>query len=585
MVMELFGTLHRFPSDSVTMSPSVADGELAISFDGRLDDPNDLRAELSLPWHAGSEAIIAAAHRRWNDDFLAHLTGDFAFALWDSRTARLLLARDCFGVRPLFFHRRPEAITWSSRLQLLLDYTGCDRTPDDDYIVAVLANGGRLDVSPYAAIAAVPPANFVTFTRDGQSTRTYWRLDPASEVRLASDAEYEERFFTLFRRSVRNRLQAKGPVFAELSGGVDSSSIAAAADDVMRGEGRPNDALQTVSHIYEETAQSDDGPFIAIAERALGRPAHHFLERDARIFSSIAEEYPYEAPAPYWAGAELRARVAARVAERGGSVILSGLGGDHICWSDTDTPPAVSDHLARLRIGAAAREAREWSAAIAVPQMRILARAARLAIGARFGLRHHAPNLPPWLDPRLAKRRPGLDLSGFRLPSRREFVLVMRALLDAIRLRHSVDPSIEVRYPFADRDLVEFTFALPIEQHLRPHEMRSLQRRAMARLLPPEIAQRKSKGGPAKAIYLRLRQVWPALRPLVERERLRVVERGYADRAILLNALQRAGHGQNVNAPFLMRVLAVEFWLRKLERAATAGESPRRNPAITTERR
>jgi asparagine synthase (glutamine-hydrolysing) len=566
------------------LEPAIDDG-LTISFDGRLDDPNDLRSELSLPWHAASESIVAAAYRRWHDDFLTHLSGEFALALWDARTARLLLARDCFGVRPLFYHRTPEAITWSSRLQPLLDETGCDREPDDDYIAAVLAPPGRPDVSPYAAIAAVPPAAVITFTRAEQSNRVYWKLDPASEIRFASDAEYAERFFTLFRRSVRNRLQSEGPVFADLSGGVDSSSIAATADLIMRGEGRPHDALQTVSHIYEEIAQSDDGPFIAIAERALGRTAHHVYERDAPIFSSIEDEYPYEAPSPYWTGAKMNAHVAALMAERGSTVRLSGFGGDHVCQSQTETPPVIGDHLASLRLRAAVREAKDWSAGLAEPMSTLLASASGDAFRARLGLRRRAPsNVPPWINRRFAGRY-HVDLSTFRSPSRRQFAFLLHDFVDSIRLRHCVDPEIEARYPFADRDLLELAFAVPMEQHLRPHDMRSLQRRAMARVLPPEIAQRTSKGGPAKALYLRLRQIRPALRPLVEREPLRVVERGHVDRASFLDALQRAGHGQNVNAPALMRALAVEFWLRKLERAAAAGNSPQRSPGMSAEGR
>lgn len=555
-----------------TMSPSREQHEITVSVDGRIDDRDDFIHALNLPPDAEDAAIVVAAYQRWGDDFPEHIDGDYAIALWNARTATLILIRDRFGVRPLYYYRTPESLLWCSRLQPLIEETNCDRTPDPHFVGALLTNGGRLDVSPYRAIAAVPPATVVRFTRDSQSQREYWRLDPERMIRLGSDADYEERFYELFESSVRNRLRSTTPVFAELSGGVDSSAIVAVASRHAN--------IQTISHIYNEVPASDDRPFIDKAEQAFGCPSHRFDERDFPLFSGIESDYPYEAPTPFWTSAGLRAQASAVMAQHGSTVLLRGAGGDHICWSEIDIPPSVSDAVSSLRIAGAVAEARRWAPAVSLPIGKILGGATRLALNARFGIGERESGIPPWLNRKFARetevgtpsqRWPEARL--IRRPSRREHYFMIRSLASSIGLRQCVDPAIDVRYPFADRRLVEFAFSIPIEQHLRPGETRSLQRRALARVMPRELAYRRTKGGPALTMYHRLRLCWPVLRPMLER--LRVAEHGYADRAPLMDALQRAGHGQNVNAPALLRVLALEFWLRSIERPVAADRSQR----------
>jgi len=566
------------------MSPSVVNGDLMVSFDGRIDDRNDLLAELSLSWQASDAAIVAAAYRRWDDDFLRHLDGDFVLALWEPARQRLLLARDCFGLQPLYYHRTPEAIVWSSHLAALVGEVGCDRTPDSQFVAGFLSYGSRGDVSPYAAIASVPPAGVLCATRGNESVRTYWNLDPTREIRMASDLDYEERFFELFRNSVRNRLAARGPVFCELSGGVDSSAILAVADGIHRAEGLPIERLQTVSQIYDETAGMDDRPFITLVEEAFGRPRHHVHEKDLPLFSSIGDDYPFDEPSPAWSGTGLFMAINERMAAHHSTVILSGMGGDDLCWSQIMNPPGVADELARFRFGRAIRESRRWAPALAKPRAAILLDAVR-SLFARADAK-----VMPWIDRRFARSsgmdRPGSDdaeVRAIRQPSRRMQFMMLRCLAVEMGFRHCVSPEIDVRYPFVDRRLIDFVFAIPIDQHLRPGETRSLQRRAMARVLPHEIAYRQSKGGPGASIYRRFRQRWPAIKALFDQPR--VCDYGYVDRAALAEALQRAAHSQNLNAPGLLRLVALESWLRTLERPSVAADPRDRKTAIVSGRR
>jgi len=558
------GSMQRIARLSVAMTPSASEGDLRISFDGRIDDRNELLSELSLSWQSTDATLIAAAHRQWGADFLSRISGDFVLALWDEIRQELLLARDCFGSAPLYYHRSLNGISWSSRLGQLVAETGCDRRPDPHFVSGFLSFGRRGDVSPYAAIAAVPPAGFVRLTRDREIAGKHWRLDPEREIRRRNDAQYEDEFFALFQRSVRNHLRTPPPVFCELSGGVDSSSIVAVADEICRSERRSADSLQTVSYLYGEAASFDDRPYIAIAEKAFGRRSHTIDEREWPLLSSISDDYPFDEPSPTWMGLGILSAVKKKMAAAGSSVLLSGLGGDDLCWSEIDTPPQIADALKRFRFGRAVRESRLWAEALRKPQSLLLKHAVSTVFGGVDA------KVMPWIDRRFARltgmHHPWSDIEearAIRLPSRKLQFLSVHSLTVEMRAMRIVCPEIDIRYPFADRALLEFVFSIPIEQHLRPNETRSLQRRAMARVLPRELAYRRTKGSPGETVYRRFREQWPTIKSIFASPR--VCDYGYADRDALAASLQRASHGQNVNAPGLLRLLALEMWLRTLE--------------------
>ncbi|MEA2489647.1 MAG: hypothetical protein QOH21_1439, partial [Acidobacteriota bacterium] len=283
------GFLRYGVTPSVTMPQCVTDQGLQVSFDGRIDNRKNLISELSLSPHASDEEIIATAYTRTgaNPLFMRMLFGDFAAAIWDASRNRLLLARDCFGVAPLYYHRTPGGLAWSSNLGALINTSGCSREPDPHFVAGFLSFASRGDVSPFKAIAIVPPASVAHADLEGIRVQKYWSLDPERELQMKSDADYEAQFASLFRDAVRERLRSDGPVFCELSGGLDSSSIAGVADEICRQQFLAADAVQTISHIYDEVAPFDDRPYIAMMETYLGRPSHHIEEKDAPLLASI----------------------------------------------------------------------------------------------------------------------------------------------------------------------------------------------------------------------------------------------------------------------------------------------------------
>ncbi len=553
------------------MTQSAAGSNLLVSFEGRIDNRNDLLRQLSLPSESSDAAIIAACYRGSGVAFPAGVLGDFAFALWDDHRELLLLGRDCFGVYPLYYQRTADEIVWSSHFGELANRGSGHRGLDPRFIAGFLTFGRRGDVTPFASIASVPPGSVVSFTRGRVSIDKYWRLDPENQIRLRSDVEYEEQFLALFREAVHDRLRGHSPIFCELSGGVDSSSIVGVANEILGRDASAHENLQTISHIYAEDATFDDRPYISIAEKAFGRKAHHVSEESARLLSSIDGEYSFAEPSPLWVGAKLIEAVKEQLSSAGSNILLNGMGGDHVCWSEFLNPPSVADDLSRLRFRSAFRESRQWATALGKPQSGILIDAASEVFG------RTESSLPPWVDRRFAEAT-GIDrplrgdpeVEAFRLPSRRAHFIALRSIAGEIGARRSIFGPVDVRYPFLDRRLVEFAFGVPIGQHLRPGETRSLQRRAIARIVPNDIAYRRTKGGPTGTIYRRFRQRWPAIKALFQDAR--VCAYGYVDRAALTDSLQRAAHGQNLSAPGLLRLIALESWLRKTDRPPAGAE-------------
>jgi asparagine synthase (glutamine-hydrolysing) len=553
------------------MSGSIAADSLLVSFEGRIDNRGELLRRCSLPSQSSDAAIVAACYRASGVTFPSVILGDFSVALWDGHLRRLILGRDCFGVYPLYYHRAADGMVWSSHLGALADGVAAPLRPDPQFIAAFLTFGRRGDVTPFASIASVPPGSVVSFTHDRLSLDRYWRLDPENEIRFRSDAEYEERFLTLFRDSVRHRLQSDAPVFCELSGGVDSSSIVGVADEIGRGQASAHDRLQTLSLIYAEDATFDDRPYIEIIEKTFGRTAHHVSEEQARLLTSLDEAYSLNELSPLWVGAGLIEAEKQQIASAGARVLLSGVGGDHLCWGEFVNPPAVADDLARLRLRSAFHESKRWATVLGKPRSSILVDAAYEVFG------RAETSMPPWLNRPFAKAT-GIDqplrgdpeVESFRLPSRRAHFIALRSLIGEIGIRRGIFDPVDVRYPFLDRPLVEFAFAIPLEQHIRPGENRSLQRRSMARIIPSMIAYRRTKGGPAGTIYRRFRQRWPAIKSLFQNAR--VCAYGYVDRAVLTDSLERAAHGQNLSAPGLLRLVALESWLRKMDQPPPEAE-------------
>ena len=573
------GMICRTFGDS-PVQPLITHDDLLLTWDGRLDNQQALRQELEpdLGETRGDPGLLAAAYRRWGDAFVEHLRGDFALALWDAPRRRLLLARDPFGCRPLFFVEGRSALLWASSLDALRATDAVEPTVDEDWVAGFLSGARPGDRSPFRQIAVVPPGCVVMFESGVRRERQFWDLEPRRDVRLRDDGEYEEAFRELFEDAVRCRLATPGTVCADLSGGLDSSSIVCVADRLIRTGEVEASRLVTCSFVFDRAASSDERPYIARVEAQIGRGGQHFNEDDCPLLDDVSR-LATQCPDFWQTWKRAMAAVRGMMRDRGSRVILNGYGGDQLLWSSWGAPFELADHALRLRLGRLLRDGVRWHRLGGDSYPRLLWHGiARPAWQAVRGRGPEPPRLDEaWSGKRLRRRWRRLidrNLSrdrGFLLPSRRARLEMIRSAIHgrSWMLDEPVQ-GIDRSCPFLDRPLVEFCLAIPFEQLVRPGESRSLHRRALAGILPPEIATRRTKQGPGESMMRALRDAGPAVDALFRDAR--VFQRDYVDRRPFLELLETSRFGLRGAIGQILIVIQLEVWLRDLEtpRAAVA---------------
>jgi asparagine synthase (glutamine-hydrolysing) len=233
-------------------------------------------------------AVVSAAFDRWGTDCLTKLIGDWALSIWDPSRKELILARDYAGVRHLFYHPRSNGVIWSSCLAPLA-VVGAPLSLCEEYFVGYLALWPDADLTPYAQIQSVPPGHFLRIRNGLFKAHQYWTFNPRGRIRYKADAEYEEHFRSVFRQAVRRRMRTDSPILADLSGGLDSSSIICMADDILvKGEATII-SLDTFSFFDRGEPDEEDLFYFPKVEEQRGRIGHHAELRG--VGDSLAFEY------------------------------------------------------------------------------------------------------------------------------------------------------------------------------------------------------------------------------------------------------------------------------------------------------
>lgn len=579
----VFAAFRTTAAEERAVQPHLSEDGLLVSWDGRLDHADELAERLGAPARTGAPELAARAFRRWGKAFAGELLGDFALALWDPAGERLLLARDPFALRPLYYTVTGDVLLWASRLDALLLAAPVSREIDDEWIAGYLINRPDPAASPYRAIRAVPPAHAIGVSRGRiEPPRRFWRIDPEREIRFARDEEYEERFRELFVDSVRSRLDAPGTVVCDLSGGLDSSSIACVAHHLVKTESVPARRIVTVSYVYDASPSADERRWIRLVEEWLGEPGVHLADTEHPFLVRLREPFS-EIPVSRLCARELQEGVERTLESHGSRVLLSGFAGDHVVFSQAATPVLLGDLVRRGKLSELPAAFSFWNRALGLPHLDLawqgvirpfLPRSLRLW-EAQAAIRKNA-----WIDRRFARRTAMGERSlegtgGYSLPSGRERYASIESAIEGSAYTYSRwgRRPFEARFPFLDRHLVEFCLACPTDQFLRNGEGRSLHRRALSGLVPPETLARKDKRGNSESMLRAFAREASQLSALFSQD-ARVFERGYADRKELRKILDKARAGLRSDVLVLFNVIALEGWLRGLENRGVAPSLP-----------
>jgi asparagine synthase (glutamine-hydrolysing) len=521
---------------------SDAADDLTIAFNGEIFNYVELREELCARgrrFRTGSDTeVILHLYDERGEDCLSALNGDFAFALWDRRRRRMLLARDRMGVRPLFYARRGGSLYFASEVKALLEVPGIEAAIDPvalDQIFTLWA-----PIAPRTAfrdIQELEPAHLMIVDESSVITRPYWSLDyPDSNdpPKHRDERAAADELRTLLTDATRIRMRADVPVGAYLSGGLDSSVISALAAGMAPG------GLNTFSVTFD-SAEHDESAFQQEMAAALGTRHSAVACREgdiAAVFPKVirSAERPIirTAPAPLY-------QLARHVREAGLKVVLTGEGADEVfAGYDIFKEARVRRFCARQP----GSRLRPHLFRKLYPYLPGLRQQSAEYLASFFGVDGSG------LDDPLFSHRPRLNgtaaaklffsgdlratLSGYdaaeelasRLPSafgrwhplHQAQYLETRFLLPGYILssqgdRMAMAHGVEGRFPFLDHRLVEFAAALPPGMKLKGLVEKHILREATKDLLPPAIHRRtkqpyrapdsRSFVGPAAPDYIR----------------------------------------------------------------------------------
>jgi asparagine synthase (glutamine-hydrolysing) len=581
LAMAYRGDKITFEEESETQP--FESGPYVLTWDGRLDNREELGRRLDLKHleRISDPAIVLWAYEAFGERVFDDLIGEFALALWCRTTRSLQFARSACGARTLYYVLTKNALIWSSDFAHLVRTSGVDLTVNDDYVLEYLVSQPLAKHTPLANVQAVPP-NRITHFEDGRlkSSRELWNPTRISPLRYRTDQEYEEHCREKIKEAVKVRLRAKYPVVSELSGGFDSSTVVLMADEVLRESNEPREKLQTISYIYEWSQTCDEKRFIdAVVEK---RRVETLLvhEKDQRITTGLESPTFTGIPNPlhcfpgrYQAATALMQRYHARI-------LLTGLGGDHLFWSEPDGAPIVADKLRKGAFLRGHREVLTWSHVTGISYCELLIQTAFplvLESLLRRRSRYKQPQLPAWIPAEHRKRllSTGPDVDGFTAwhaePSRRAQVFVTDHMFRCTGsgFLHEYG-DMYASHPYSHRPLVEFCLGAPISQFLREGQTRSLMRRAMASLLPSRIVKRSSKGLLDETIVRAINREWDLT---VDTARWQVCNRGYVNSTELAESLKRSRLGVvHLTGP-LIRLFSLERWLRSLACAGRKRDS------------
>lgn len=499
--------LRTTPEGDFESQPTgSADGTVRVSFDGRLDNRSTLLDQLSLPAANGCVTdvdLLIAAYQRWGVDCVDHLVGDYAFALWDAHRECLYCARDPLGVRPFYYSLVSNTFLGASALQELMR-SGHIPSDINEGMVAEHLTGYlySTDETLYQRVRRLPPGHRLIVDRRGLTVERHWRPDLIPELRLAPE-ECVQRFNELFEQAVSACARVNRPFAAQLSGGLDSSSVVSVLARL--------DSRRQLQHPFEAFTMTFPGLGCDETEYADAVVRRHSI-RWNRVLTEPLPEVDYEALAaecldfPSYPNNTFEQALTSQVQDKGMRVLLTGSGGDE--W--LDQAPSFARSIDMMRAGRWRALKEEWGCSSPATEF---SHAARQFVAQGLDRVHlHAPRrfrhrqrLPRWIRPTLVRKTrlaericPPVPIPAAFTWSRaqRLHIGTSGACAHAMEViaRTYAHLRIEARHPFYDRRLLEFMIALPEDLSARGRVNKWILREAMRGTLPELVRTRRTKG-------------------------------------------------------------------------------------------
>jgi asparagine synthase (glutamine-hydrolysing) len=564
---------------------SSPDGTVWITHNGEVYNYRQLRSELrSEGFEFTSETdteVILAAYQKWGPDCLTRFVGMWAFAIWDNRRRRLFLARDRFGIKPLYYIHSADRFGFASEIKALVHQTGFGFTPDDRSVCRFVAYQLLPDPASgstfFKGVYALPPACWLTVEpNDSVMLHRYWDLDidDDTRVRSALDAEAAvQGFREHLRESISLCLCGSVPIGSCLSGGIDSSSIVCSISQMLAAPAGVNEQVgprpRTFSAVYDTAGPYNERKYVdqvlqsTQAEGYLTYPDGKRLREDLEKLAWHQDE-PFATTTIFaqWC-------VMSRAAEGGVRVLLDGQGADEVLGGYTPFTVFLSELISQRKWVRAYREASAIKDKTGRAILPMLAHAAYHSFPRGFRttvvrLRKDGRAETVLLKPELARqlceeKTIAIDQDGPDTLSRHLWASVKHSLPDLLRYedRNSMAFSLESRVPFLDHRLVSYAFGEAARWRINQGWTKWILRRAMERIVPSQVVWRTDKVGFGTPMADWVSE-WIRCEPEYIGERSFIT--AYLDLQNLRALTSHPDLSQNFH--LLWRCIALEAWLR-----------------------
>jgi asparagine synthase (glutamine-hydrolysing) len=556
------------------------DGTVHVVQNGEIYNYRELRRDLERAGHRfrthGDTEVLLHLYEEHGDRFAERLRGMFAVAIWDVRRRRLVLARDRFGIKPLYYRAVDRELSFASELRAL------PRGEIDlDALEAFLAfNAIPAPLTIFRDVRKLPAGHLLVWTDGEIELERFARPAPSAEIRTGDEAELVEELRSRLRDSVRAHLVSDVPVGVLLSGGVDSAFLAALAAQETA------DQLHTFSIGFEERSFDELAGARSVAER-YGTSHHELVLRPdaALLLPALADAFDE----PFADSSALPTYLVSQLAANDVKVALSGEGGDELFGGyytyAADLLAARVGGLARLAAPLVERLPTSTAKASFDYRAKRFVRAAHLPPLER----HHgwkeifSPELRTELtgranafDPVDLLRARYRETEGSDELSRLQDVDLGVYLVDDLLVktdRASMAHSLEARVPYLDTVVTNLALALPTRHKIRGFSKKVLLRKAAAPLLPREIVHGKKRGFSIPAAAWLRGELEPFARETLSADVLR--RQGFFDPGVVTRLLDDHVAGREDRSRQLWGLLAFTLWHeRHVERAPQVAATP-----------
>jgi asparagine synthase (glutamine-hydrolysing) len=570
-------------------------GHVALTYNGEVYNFRALRRDLEARGHrfrsSGDTEVVLRAYEEWGERFVEHLDGMFALAIWDSRKATLLLARDRTGKKPLYYSVQDGRLTFGSEIKALLACPWVSTRADLERVAEFFAFGYVPHPRTlYSGIEQVAPASIVAYGPDGVARpRRYWDAPPPV-ARSGGERPDLHKIERLLSEATERRLASDVPLGALLSGGIDSSLVVGLMARAS------SDPVRTFSVGFADDASFDERSYARlVAERFESRHTEYVVRADA---VALLDRLIWHHDQPFGDSSAVPTYLVCQLAREHVTVVLNGDGGDEVFGGyDRFVAAALAERLPHVagRLGRRAAGLLPVNAGYYSPRRRLerFTELADLSPRERYQSWIAVMNrdllqdaLAPLAEAAAIQQS---DVSMAAAYERTKGAATLDQILYAnfvtylpddlaVKMdRMSMAHSLEARSPFLDTALIEYLASIPAAQKVGLWRLKPLLRRSMFPLLPKGIWNRRKHGfGVPLGRWFRAGE----LRMVFEDEVLGHGARSSAmlDQAVVRRLWDEHQSGAVEHGTRLWSMLTFERWLRSL--GSPGLSPPRADPVV-----